>query len=100
MTPEKEDMKNYKAHTRISGVVFVNSIPMGGESQSVQIGRNVHSITPARIEADGTAVAIDKGQRADGLLLKKFTHNRMNGQKYIEQEFTPWANVRGVQYGE
>ena len=67
---------------------------------SVQIGRNVDSIIPARMEGDGSAVGIDKGQRADGIVIRMRRHDRVTGKRYVSQEFVPWANIRSLTYGE
>jgi hypothetical protein len=52
------------------------------------------------MEADGSAVGIDKGQRADGIVVKMRRHDRVTGKRYVSQEFIPWANVRSLTYGE
>jgi hypothetical protein len=89
-----------KPQTKLVSVAFVDSIPFGNESMSVQIGRNCDSITPARMEADGSAVAIDKNQRADGLLIRQRRHDRVRNVFVVDQCFVPWSNIRGLQYGE
>lgn len=87
VTPKPEPKA--EAALRIKGVVFCMSVQFAGVQESIQIGRNADSITPARIEADGSAIQIDKGQRSDGLLIK--------WRK--TQCVVPWANVRELQYG-
>lgn len=89
-----------KPQTKLTSVAFVASIPFANEAMSVQVGRNADSITPARMEADGSAVAIDKNQRADGLLVKQRKHDRARNVFVVEQCFVPFANIRGAQYGE
>lgn len=83
---------------KLVSAVFVESVAFGGESQSVQIGRNVDSITPARLEGDGSPVAIDKGQRADGVLLVARRHDRVANAFRTETAFVPWSNVRTLGY--
>ncbi len=73
---------------QLRGVVFVAPVQFAGVQGSIQIGRNADSITPVRIESDGSAVAIDKGQRSDGLLIR--------WRK--EQAVVPWANLSELQY--
>ena len=92
--------EEYKPHTRLVSVTFVNSVAFGGESQSAQIGRNVDSIIPVRMEGDGSPVQVDKGQRADGILLRAKRHDRVTGRKFEARDFVPWANIRSLSYGE
>lgn len=82
----------------IQAAHFVNSVPFIDERQSCSIGLNCDSILPARLEVDGSAVVIDKGQRADGLVIRRKFHNRGLNTRSIAQVFVPWANIRGVQY--
>ncbi len=89
-----------KLHGRLTGAVFINSIAFAGQASSVAIGRNCDSIVPARLEADGMPVTIDKGQRADGLLIRRRAQNRATNKSFVEQTFVPWANVGETQYGE
>ena len=90
----------YKPQTKLVSCTFVNSVAFGGESQSVQVGRNVDSITPARMEGDGVPVGVDKGQRADGVLLRMKRHDRVTGRKYVAMDFVPWSNIRSLSYGD
>lgn len=88
-------------HTRIVSAHFVETAYFDGtETASAAIGRNCSLIAPARIEADGSAIAIDKGQRADGLLLRGNAKTSAQGKRYQAQAFVPWANVKSVAYGE
>lgn len=90
-----------KPQTKLVSVAFVNSIPFNNEAMSAQVGQGkADSITPARMEADGTAVAIDKNQRADGLLIRQRRHDRVRNTYVVDQCFVPWSNVRGLQFGE
>jgi len=86
-------------NARLIGATFSGSIPFGGEALAVQLGRNVEAILPAVLAPDGSATPIKDGQRADGVLLRQRTHDRLRGTWYTAQEFVPWANVKGLQYG-
>ncbi len=98
-TPETK--KSLKQRTRLSGFAVVESITFGGqELVSVTIGRNTDTIEPARLEPDGAAVVIDKGQRADGVLLRKKCTNLGTREEYLDQYFVPFANIRGFSFGE
>lgn len=97
-SPPPKTEATLPVHTRIAAAFFVTSIPFAGETVGAQVGRNCTSIVPARLEADGSAVTIDKGQRADGLQIRSVEHDRKNNTKYIGQCFVPWANVRGITY--
>ena len=74
---------------RITGVVFVAPVQFAGVQDSIQIGRNADSITPCKIDADGSASPLKEGQRSDGMLIR-FRKT---------QCFVPWANLRELQYG-
>lgn len=93
-------LEEYKPLTKLVSVTFVNSVAFGGESQSAQLGRNVDAIIPARMEGDGTPVPVEKGQRADGILLKAKRHDRVSGKRYVAMDFVPWANIRSLSYGD
>lgn len=75
-------------YLKISGVVFGRPVQFAGVQSSIQIGRNADSITPVRIENDGSAVQIEKGQRSDGMLI------RYRGAQCM----VPWANIDELQY--
>lgn len=90
-----------KVKETLVGFSLVESIAFcGQELTSVTIPRNTDSIAPARLEPDGTAVTISTGQRADGLLLRKKQLNLGTREYAIEQHFVPFANIRGLTYGE
>lgn len=73
----------------LKGVVFCQPVQFAGVQESIQVGRNADSITPVRLESDGSPVAIEKGQRSDGLLIR-----------YRKTQcVVPWANLRELQYG-
>ncbi len=97
---DKPKEPDFKSHQRLIAASFVNSIPFAGETSGVQIPRNCDSIVPARLDCDGSAIAIDKGQRADGLLVRRKVHDRTTNTRYVDQVFVPFANVRGLQFGE
>jgi hypothetical protein len=90
----------FRPCTRLVSATFVHSVAFGGESQSVQIGRNVDSLVPGILSADGSAVGIEKGQRADGIILRQRYYDRVTGRRMIRQDFVPWANIRSLSYGE
>lgn len=79
-----------EAPLHLKGVVFCQPVQFAGVQESIQIGRNADSITPVRLEADGSPVLLEKGQRSDGLLIR--------WRK--AQCVVPWANLRELQYGQ
>lgn len=90
----------FKPLTKLVAVFFVESVYFNGEQSSAAVGRNTDSIAPARLLPDGSAVAIDTNQRADGLVLTKKTHNLATHEKHIKRCFVPFANIRCLEYGE
>lgn len=95
----KTKVPSYKPHETLTGATFDRAIPFAGTCESVQLGRNCDSIVPARLEPDGTTVAIDRGQRADGVRLRRKVDNLQTRESFMDQVFVPWANVIGLQYG-
>lgn len=93
------DLKESKPQTKLAAVRFVESVPFHGESLSVSASEDV-KLSVARIDADGSSVAIDKGQRADGVLIKARTHDRLRNTFVAQQIFVPFANVKAILYGE
>lgn len=90
-----------KFHERLAGASLVESVAFaGGEHSSVNAGRNCDSLIPARLEPDGTAVSISSGQRADGLLVRRKVQNLNTREFHVDQVFIPFANIRGLLYGE
>lgn len=85
---------------RLEGAFFNQSAPFAGEVMSVSVNLNCESIVAARLEADGRAIAISEGQRADGIMFRRKVHDRLKNITYISQCFVPWANVRGLTYGD
>ncbi len=90
----------YTPRTRLVAAAFVNSVPFAGETASVQLGRNCDSILPARLDGDGAVALLEKGQQPTGLLIKRNVHDRTTNERYVDQVFVPFANVRGIQYGK
>lgn len=82
---------------RIASVRFSESVPFAGESQSVA-APDV-SIVPARLEPDGRAVPIEKGQVAGGLLLTRKQHDRIANAQRMERVWVPMHVVKGIVYG-
>lgn len=82
---------------RIASVRFSESVPFAGESQSVA-APDV-SIVPARLDPDGRAVPIEKGQVAFGLLLTRKFHDRISNSQRMERVFVPMQIVKGIVYG-
>ena len=90
---------------RLVGADFVHSFRFIEERTSLHIGvdkqtSTCDSLTPARLEPDGTPVAIKAGERADGILFRKRAHDRIRNVYYLAQAFSPWANIRGLVYAE
>lgn len=103
MSEQQKPKEEPRVCSRLETVTFVNSVAFAGESTSCRIARDangvygttgvVDAILPARLEADGTPTAIDKGQLATGVLLRKKRNNE------IRQAFVPFSNVKELQYG-
>jgi hypothetical protein len=85
---------------RIVSVRFRESVPILGETLTATIGQGVDSVVPARLEPDGRAVPIEKGQASAGLLLTRIYLDRQAGTRRMERIFVPLALVRGIIYGE
>jgi hypothetical protein len=83
---------------RIVSVRFSESVPFNAECMSV-VAPNV-TIVPARLEPDGRAVPIEKGQMPVGLLLTQRYNDRVANRPRMERVFVPMALVRGIVYGE
>ena len=84
----------------ITAVRFVNSVQFGTtEATFITMGAGkCDRVFAARIEADGTAVAIDKGQRADGLLFERDRTDTNTRTAITDRAFTPWVNISGINY--
>lgn len=89
-----------KTKEKLSGFALVESIAFCGKELMSVTFRDTDTIQPARLEPDATAVVISSGQRADGLLLRKRHRNLATQAESIEQHFVPFANIRGIAYGE
>lgn len=79
---------------------FVESVPFGGTEATfadLSPGKS-NRVASARIEADGSVVAISSGQRSDGMLLERDWTDRVDNRKRTERVFVPWANIRAVIY--
>lgn len=88
-------------HRKIASVFFRESVNFAHEEHnSLQVGKRVDIVQPARLQADGSPVAIKDNERADGLLLTKSMPGRDNKPPYVAQSFVPWASVKNVLYGE
>ncbi len=86
---------------RVTSIRFAEAVPFRGENHSMVVGpAGADSITPARIEPDGRAVPIEKGQAAGGWLLTRKFLDRVTGKTAVERVFVPMGLVRGVIYGE
>lgn len=106
MNPQVETKKlvievpTHKPRERLIGAAFVESVSFAGETTSVRVPGNCDGIAPARLEPDGAMAIIAAGQRADGVKVWRKVQDRVTGQKYVEQHFIPWSNIRGLSYGE
>lgn len=87
-------------HNKLVAVHFLQSVAFAGQSFSVRIPATADSIVPAVIQLDGTPTAIDKGQRSDGLLIRKRSHDGQKNQWTVKQTFVTWANVGELVYAE
>lgn len=84
----------------IKSIRLVQSAPFNGrEEESIRMGVGQCTLAvAARIESDGTAVAIGPNQRADGLLLECLRHDRVTLKTFTERIFVAWSNIRCVVY--
>lgn len=82
---------------RVVAVRFTESVPFNGEVQSVT--SNDVSIVPARLDPDGRAVPIEKGQVSGGLLLTRRYSDRISNTQRMERVWVPMALVKGIIYG-
>jgi hypothetical protein len=96
-----EAVKPEPSSNRIVSVRFTDAVPWRGESMGVtQATADADSIVPARLEPDGRAVPIEKGQASAGLLLTRKYHDRIANKPRMERVFVPMALIRGIIYGE
>lgn len=94
------DPKPKKVHDKLIGARFLEAVSFGGTVEmSLTVPRNANFVCPARLDFDGKAVAIEKGQRADGLLFRKEVR-QPNGEVHIAQVLAFTANVLECTYGE
>jgi hypothetical protein len=84
---------------RITSVRFTDSAPFGGESLSVTISSDVSAV-PSRLDPDGRAAPIEKGQIATGLTLTRKYQDRGANKVRMERVYIPMSMVRGIVYGE
>lgn len=84
---------------RITSVRFTDSAPFGGESLSVTISAEV-SVAPSRLDPDGRAVPIEKGQIATGLTMTRNYQDRGANKTRMERVYIPMSMIRGIVYGE
>ena len=85
---------------RIRSARFVLSVPFCGKEMDYAVVGPGHaaSITPARIEADGSPVPVLASQRSDGLVLEREYVDRLDNKTKTERVFVGWANIRCVVY--
>lgn len=84
--------------TRKLDALFFVAPAMHDARYSVSLSaKDCLSITPAMIAPDGEAVPIEKGQRADGFLVR-----RKMGQprEMVKRFFIHWGNIADVRYSE
>lgn len=85
----------------VRSVRLVHSTPFAGtESETIRMEPGLCTrYYAARLEADGQAVAITAGQRADGMVFERDWHDRADSNKLkSERIFVAWSNVRCVVY--
>lgn len=85
---------------RITSVRLKDSVPFGGREETTIIVApgKCDRVFAARMEADGSAVAIDKAQRSDGLLFERDWMPVGAKERQTERIFQAWANIRCVVY--
>lgn len=85
---------------RVSGLRFVNAVPIAGEVLSVRIGPqgNVTRILPCRIGEGGQPLPLTGEQRSDGWLIVRKYQDRLNNVEAEELCVVGWANVATVSY--
>lgn len=94
MSEQKQESKK-----RITSVRLKDSVPFGGREETTIIvtAGKCDRVFAARMEADGSAVAIDKAQRSDGLVFER-DFAPVGKDKQTERIFQAWANIRCVVY--
>jgi len=86
---------------RLSYVAFLESVSFAGsEETSISVPGKADRLVPARLEADGSATPIDKGQRSDGVLLIRTKSDTKSGRMVEYRRLVPWANLKDLGYSE
>lgn len=96
MSEQKQEAKP----KRPTSVRLKDSVPFGGREETTIIVTHgkCDRIFAARMEADGSAVAIDKAQRSDGLVFERDFTPAGSKEQRVERIFQAWANIRCVVY--
>lgn len=81
---------------KLASVTFNKAVSFAA-NMSVAVGVTCLSIQPARLEADGDCVVIEKGQRADGVLIRQ---SKGHPRPRVQRMFVPWSNIADLGYGE
>ena len=94
MSNERKLIASPQIAPQIESVNFIESVLFSGQSARLGPAGNCSEILPARCEPNGTFVVIDKGQRADGLLIG--TTPKGAKPRHV---FVPWTNIVSVSCG-
>jgi hypothetical protein len=97
-TPNQAAAVEIPIHDKLTGISLVNSVLLGTELSNATIGRNVDSITPARIDENGRPQPLEKGQQCQGFLLRAKARDGKGGL-FVNQAFVGWANIKALTYG-
>jgi hypothetical protein len=98
LKPTQKPIEEIPVHDKLVGISLVNSVLLGTELTHATIGRNIDSITPARIDENGRPQPLEKGQPCQGFLLRQKMRDG-KGSFYVGQAFVGWSGVRALVYG-
>lgn len=81
---------------RLIAVTFVDAVGFGVH-KSFSVGQSCESIQPAMLLPDGDWAAVDKGQHAVGVGVRRL--EAFGAERKVVRFFVPWANVAELAYG-
>lgn len=96
MSEQKQEAKP----KRPTSVRLKDSVPFGGREETtiLVVPGKCDRVLGGRIESDGSAVVIAKGERPDGLIFERDWTPVGAKEKFTERIFQAWANIRCVVY--
>ena len=93
----KPDEKLPEGH-RLRTVAFRQAVSNGRYTSATVGERGMVELVPAQLTPDGNWMAIDKGQRVDGIGIREKVFEK--GSNRIRRSFVPFVNVDELTYGE